>query len=87
MKEFVPVLKRTKLFSGVGEDDITALLSCLGARLHTFKKGEYVLRQGERRENFTFREMIIGATAAFLDISRSEKYSARHMWHRKAGHS
>ena len=51
MKEFVPVLKRTKLFSGVGEDDITALLSCLGARLHTFKKGEYVLRQGEHLDD------------------------------------
>ena len=50
MKEFVPVLKRTKLFSGVGEDDITAMLSCLGARLRTFKKGEYVLRQGAQRE-------------------------------------
>ena len=50
MKEFVPVLKRTKLFSGVGEDDIAAMLSCLGARLRTFKKGEYVLRQGAQRE-------------------------------------
>lgn len=48
MKEFVPVLKRTKLFSGVGEEDIGAMLSCLGARLLTYRKGEYVLRQGER---------------------------------------
>ena len=47
MKKYIPVLKRTKLFSGVGEEDIASLLSCLGARLETFKKGEYVLRQGE----------------------------------------
>ena len=47
MKEFVPVLKRTKLFSGVGDDDISTMLSCLEARLLTYKKGEYVLRQGE----------------------------------------
>ena len=47
MKEFVPVLKRTKLFSGVGGDDISTMLSCLEARLLTYKKGEYVLRQGE----------------------------------------
>ena len=47
MKEFVPVLKRTKLFSGVGDDDISTMLTCLGARLLTYKKGEYVLRQGE----------------------------------------
>ena len=47
MKEFVHVLKRTKLFSGVGDDDISTMLSCLEARLLTSKKGEYVLRQGE----------------------------------------
>lgn len=47
MKKFVPVLKRTKLFSGVGDDDISTMLSCLEARLLTYKKGEYVLRQGE----------------------------------------
>ncbi len=48
MKEYIPVLKRTKLFAGVGEEDIAAMLTCLGARLRTFAKGEYVLRQGER---------------------------------------
>ena len=47
MKEFIPVLKRTKLFSGVGDDDISTMLTCLGARLLTYKKGEHVLRQGE----------------------------------------
>lgn len=47
MKKYVPVLKRTKLFAGVGDDEIAAMLSCLGARLCTYKKGEYVLRQGE----------------------------------------
>ena len=38
MKEFVPVLKRTKLFSGVGDDDISTMLSCLEARLLTYMK-------------------------------------------------
>ena len=48
MDRFIPVLKRTKLFAGVGDEDIVSMLSCLGARLYTYKKGEYVLRQGER---------------------------------------
>jgi len=48
MDKFIPVLKRTKLFAGVGDEDIVSMLSCLGARLCTYKKGEYVLRQGER---------------------------------------
>ncbi len=47
MKEFIPVLKRTKLFAGVGEEDIASMLSCLGARLRRYRKEECVLRQGE----------------------------------------
>lgn len=51
MKKYIPVLKKTQLFSGVGEDEIEAMLSCLQARLCTYEKGEYVLREGERLEN------------------------------------
>ena len=47
MKKYIPVLKRTKLFSGVGEEDIASLLSCLGARKKEYKKGEYILCEGE----------------------------------------
>ena len=47
MKKYIPVLKRNKLFSGVGEEDIASLLSCLGARKKSYKKGEYILREGE----------------------------------------
>ena len=48
MRDYVPVLKRTQLFAGVGDEDIRTMLSCLGARLVSYRKGEYVLRQGER---------------------------------------
>ena len=47
MKKYIPVLKKTRMFSGVHEEEIASMLSCLGARLNTYKKGEYVLRQGE----------------------------------------
>ncbi len=47
MKKYVQILKKTKLFSGVGEEDVSSMLSCLGARLKSYKKGEFVLRQGE----------------------------------------
>lgn len=47
MKKYVSILKRTQLFAGVGDDEIISMLSCLNARLNNFKKGEYVLRQGE----------------------------------------
>ena len=48
MEEFIPVLRRTKLFAGVGEEDVGSMLSCLAASLHRYKKGEFVLREGER---------------------------------------
>lgn len=53
MKKYIPVLKRTRLFAGVGDDEITSMLSCLGARLKTYKKGEYVFRQGEHISDIT----------------------------------
>ncbi len=48
MKKYIPILKETKLFSGVGEEDISSLLSCLSARFQSFRKGEYILREGEQ---------------------------------------
>lgn len=47
MKKYIPVLKHTQLFAGVGEEEISAMLGCLQAKLCTYKKGEYVFRQGE----------------------------------------
>ena len=53
MKKYIPVLKQTQLFAGVGDEEIQSMLSCLGARLRSYKKGEYVLRQGEHLSDIT----------------------------------
>ena len=71
MKKFVPVLKRTKLFSGVGDEDITSMLSCLGARLLTYKKGEYVLREGEHLSD------ILVLAEGSLHIQRDDYWGNR----------
>ena len=47
MQEYIAILKRTQMFAGVSEDDISSMLTCLDAKLSTYKKGEYVLHQGE----------------------------------------
>ena len=39
MKEFFPVLHTASLFSGISDEELTAMLSCLGARIDTFPKG------------------------------------------------
>lgn len=51
MKEYLSVLKRTKLFSGVLEEEIEPMLGCLGAVLRNYKKGEYVFREGKHVES------------------------------------
>ncbi|MBR6259670.1 MAG: Crp/Fnr family transcriptional regulator [Oscillospiraceae bacterium] len=57
MKKYVSILKRTKLFSGVGDDDILSMLNCLNATVREYSKGEYVFCQGEYIRNL----MILAA--------------------------
>lgn len=47
MKQYIPTLKHTKLFAGVNDEEISAMLDCLQAKLLSYKKGDYVFRQGE----------------------------------------
>ncbi|MDD6071963.1 MAG: Crp/Fnr family transcriptional regulator [Clostridiales bacterium] len=53
MKQYIPTLKRTKLFAGVNDDEISAMLDCLQAKLLSYKKGDYVFRQGEPIDKIT----------------------------------
>ncbi len=53
MKKYIETLKRTQLFSGIGDTEISAMLNCLQARLITYKKGDYVFREGEHIDNIT----------------------------------
>ncbi len=53
MKKYVSLLKRTKLFSGVGGEDILSMLACLNATVQSRGKGEYVFRQGEMIRSLT----------------------------------
>ncbi len=51
MEKYLPILKKTHLFKGIEDKDIVTLLSCLKANIHQYKKGEYVLRQGDYLNN------------------------------------
>ena len=75
MKKYIPVLKRTQLFAGVGEDDIAAMLSCLKAKFYTYKKGDYVFRQGEHLNNITV--LVEGN----LHIQRDDYWGNRSIIH------
>ena len=47
MEDYIRILKGTKLFAGIAEDEISLMLSCLDAHMREYRKGEYVFRQGE----------------------------------------
>ena len=53
MKNYISLLKRTQLFAGVGEEEISSMLSCLGARRCAYQKGEYIFRQGQHLSDIT----------------------------------
>ena len=53
MMQYIPVLKRTRLFTGISENELASMLTCLDARLREYKKGEYVFRQGEHSSYIT----------------------------------
>ena len=51
MKEFFPVLRSSQLFSGVSEEELTAMLTCLGAEKRSFPKETFLLRSGDTAES------------------------------------
>ncbi|MEI3143664.1 MAG: cyclic nucleotide-binding domain-containing protein [Oscillospiraceae bacterium] len=51
MKEFFPVLRSSQLFSGVSEEELTAMLTCLGAEKRSFPKEAFLLRSGDTAES------------------------------------
>lgn len=48
MKKYLQVIKASKLFSGIKEEEIEAILGCLSAEKRSFQKGEYIFRIGEQ---------------------------------------
>lgn len=53
MKKFISVLKKTKLFAGVGDEEILAMLDCLQAVTGRYAKGSYIFRRGENIQDIS----------------------------------
>ena len=53
MENYIEILRHTKLFSGVADNEISAMLKCLQAKSLTYQKGDYVFREGEHIEDIT----------------------------------
>lgn len=51
MKEFLPVIRSSSLFSGISETELSAMLSCLETREERFPKDTFLLRTGDTAES------------------------------------
>lgn len=76
MKKYFFILKRTKLFAGVSDEEIGLMLTCLNAHLKEYKKGEYVFRQGEHIRYITI------LTDGELHIQRDDYWGNRAILNR-----
>ncbi|MDY5345726.1 MAG: Crp/Fnr family transcriptional regulator [Eubacteriales bacterium] len=47
MEKYVNALKKSALFAGIEQNEILSLLHCVDAKVLNYKKGEFVLRQGD----------------------------------------
>jgi CRP/FNR family transcriptional regulator, dissimilatory nitrate respiration regulator len=52
MQALLPILSKTRLFQGLQDAQIIAMLGCLNAEQHSYAKGEYVLLEGVRVDAF-----------------------------------
>lgn len=50
MKNFLPVICRSRLFDGISEKEITEILTCLNAKYTDYLKGDYILHSGDTVE-------------------------------------
>ena len=51
MKDFLPVIRSAQLFSGISEEELTAMLSCLRAEKKDFQKEAFILRAGDTADS------------------------------------
>ncbi len=63
MEEFLPVLKKSSLFSGVSSDEIRGMLKCLSARMKCYKKDEFIIRSGDYIHSVG---MVLSGTALII---------------------
>ena len=50
MKDFLPVIAASRLFSGVSAEELPAVLACLGAEKREYPKDDFLLRAGDTAE-------------------------------------
>ena len=48
MKKYLEIMKRCTLFDGITDDDLTAMLACLNAKVKQYAKNQVIISEGQR---------------------------------------
>ena len=51
MKNYLPIIRSSPLFFGISEEELAAMLACLGTREESFPKDAFLLRVGDTAES------------------------------------
>ena len=73
MEEFLSVLSKSLLFSGIDRQDYSAMLACLGARIVHCGRGASILREGEPARELG---VVLRGSA---QVSRTDYYGNRSL--------
>lgn len=71
MKSFMNIIKECPLFQNIREDELSAILACLGARRLSFDKGQYIFTEGNPAKQIGI--VLSGA----VQICRDDYYGNR----------
>lgn len=65
MQNFLWIIQKSRIFSGVTEEEVREMLNCLGAKQKVFKKGDFIFRTGDTTESLGL--LLSGKAFIFQD--------------------
>ena len=76
MRNFINIIKECPLFQGIKEEELSAILGCLGARRLSFDKGRYIFSEGDPAKQIGI--VLSGS----VQVSRDDYYGNRTLMSR-----
>lgn len=65
MKKYLEILRNCKLFENMENENITAMLSCLGAEVRSYTKDQYIFTEGETASHMG---ILLSGTAQIVRV-------------------
>lgn len=85
MKKYIPILAKCPVFSGISEEELLAMLSCMDAQICRFSKNQTILRAGDPAKYMgivltgrvqVIRDAICGSRSILADFDPTQIFGA-----------